>query len=781
MVEEADVRGTSTDQSLPETPLLKRARLQLSDIAADLEVVHRDCVRAVREDGKVEPKKTKWFLQQKRLSECRDKARDARENLLAALQMLLLREVKETTREAKETKQLVLRIESITIERHGAMALMSSSSKDSYGSSRQLQGPQVCDMVELHRPQQEKSINQVTAELGQLAFSGNGSKKANKRTPRGSDSIIINASLSTLDKCPQPCGCRCHGARAASYRSAAWARTLIGSVSLSYRQQLACNDGAKCNSKTCKGSGKASAHVSYCFPAWLCSRLVSIQASLDASGGISASLRPVRILLPSDGFWSCVRGWSRMELRQLMHHEGIVYPGDIGSNGQTVWLNVIQFGTADIVAYLADLWGEQLNSDSFDDTWFFEANRYIEDSSYLHPEKRIALRSMVSHNEGRVDAVQTPLHSAVRQADLDKMQQAAKSQPWSMMQIDHCGEAPLHVAVRLGNVDVARELLELGCDVDQRDGIGNTVLITACKWGHVPMVQYLLDAGCIVDAKNKFELTALHCATLLRGESLTETIGSLLSAGASTTTTNLDGHSVLHGLVWSDSDKDTIGVALRMLLKAGANLEARDCVGKTPLVTAIEWSRPVALQCFVEAGASTATFGPLGNILHRTALNVNHDTLSYLESLSLSEINLDHVDKNGNTVWDYWIWVSYAENWRIGGNHRPSLEEQQAFVRLYQGVRDRNLDFDIKTLQRVRRYALHEDQRGATAALAPLIAQKEEWKRWSLVETYNAIRLQIREAMWEAAIESVDENIEVLLEEMAKSPWENSSHYDFLI
>ncbi|GKT93705.1 PFS domain-containing protein [Colletotrichum tofieldiae] len=87
----------------------------------------------------------------------------------------------------------------------------------------------------------------------------------------------------------------------------------------------------------------------------------------------------------------------------------------------------------------------------------------------------------------------------------------------------------------------------------------------------------------------------------------------------------------------------------------------------------------------------------------------------------------------------------------------------------------------MKILQRIRQYLLHEDPRGAAAALGPLVKQKEEWERWGLVETYKTIGLQIREAMWDAAIESVDENLEVLQEEMAKSPWENPSRWDWLL
>ncbi|KAK2039169.1 hypothetical protein LZ31DRAFT_95784 [Colletotrichum somersetense] len=328
VVEKADMQGTSTDPFLPEMPLLGKARLQLNEVVADLKQVHMDCIRADGEDGKVKVKRMKWFLQQKRLSECRKKACEARVNILAALQTMQLKE-------SRDTRERVLRIETFTMETHRAMVLASSSSKNFNGSSRRLQRPQACDMEELHRPRPVKPINQLTPELEQLVLAGNRSKKSNKPPHRSSDSVIINVSLSELDKCPQPCGCRCHAWRPASYKSADWARTLIGSISLGYKQQLDYDRGAKCNSKACRSSGKASAHFSYRFPAWLCSRLVSFQASWSASGEISVSLRPVRVLSPNDGFWGCVKSGSRTDMRQLMHYQGIIYPGDVDSHGAT--------------------------------------------------------------------------------------------------------------------------------------------------------------------------------------------------------------------------------------------------------------------------------------------------------------------------------------------------------------------------------------------------------------------------------------------------------------
>ncbi|WQF86736.1 Putative ankyrin repeat-containing domain superfamily [Colletotrichum destructivum] len=770
VVEEADMRGTSADESLPETPLLKSARLQLREIVADLEGIHKGCVRAVKENGKVKAKKTKWFFQQKQLSECREKARDVRANLLAALQTLQLKEV-------KETKQVVLRIESFAIQTRGMMALRHRSPEELQMSSCHLPPQHVCDKDDAQELQPERPISHLTTAVEQLVLSDSRPRTASKAHPKSSDIVVINTSLSTFERCPRPCCCRCHGSRPASFKSADWARNLIGSFSASCDQRFVFRNDARCNSILCKASGKVSVNFSYRFPAWLCSRLIHLQASSNAVTGFSVSLRPIR-LLPLDAiFWTCARNWSRVELTQLMQFEGVIYPGDSDNDGDTAISYVINYGSTDAVAYFAELWADQLQSDSFDRTWLFDAHMVIEDNPGLPSEEKDALRRMTSCNPASIDAIHTPLHSAAAQTDLAEIQQAVKSQPWAMHQLNHRGETPLHVAVRLGNLDGVRELLRLGCDVNQRDGFGYTPLMEAVRISRVAMVQWLLDAGCTVDAQSNLGSTALHLAAEGNDDSSTQILRSLLSAGASATVTEPDGDSIVHTAARTRADKAVLQRNLRLLLDAGADLEARRRDGDTPLEVAILSKNLVGIQCLVEAGANTTT----SEILHQAALYSGCQELEYPDSLSLAAINLDSFDKDGYTVWDCFVYSLGAENWRRGDIRRPSSDEQEAFTRLYRGIRDRNLEQDIKRLEWTRQYLGLKDQRGATSALDPLIKQKTEWERWGQVETYKTIGLQVREGMWHAAIESVDENIEMLQEEMVKSPWQNSSRWDYLL
>jgi hypothetical protein len=62
-----------------------------------------------------------------------------------------------------------------------------------------------------------------------------------------------------------------------------------------------------------------------------------------------------------------------------------------------------------------------------------------------------------------------------------------------------------------------------------------------------------------------------------------------------------------------------------------------------------------------------------------------------------------------------------------------------------------------------------------------LIGQKSEWKRYSQLDTFRAIESQIQEKMWEAAVGSIQENIEGLREELATSPWEKITQFDAVV
>ena len=57
---------------------------------------------------------------------------------------------------------------------------------------------------------------------------------------------------------------------------------------------------------------------------------------------------------------------------------------------------------------------------------------------------------------------------------------------------DSYGRTALHYACSSGNIDIARELLAAGAQVNARNNAGETPLLKACGFTEIEMVEYLL-------------------------------------------------------------------------------------------------------------------------------------------------------------------------------------------------------------------------------------------------------------------------------------------------
>lgn len=191
-----------------------------------------------------------------------------------------------------------------------------------------------------------------------------------------------------------------------------------------------------------------------------------------------------------------------------------------------------------------------------------------------------------------------------------------------LTQIGRCGEGLLHLASEFGHEAAICWLLDLGADKNIRSHFGETPLHRAAEWDRVASAKALLRSGVDASPQNHVQSQPIHSAHSLEMVQLlvesgadvnavdgcgewplksaaenndVERIDWLLNRGAKVDRTST-GETALHTAVRSDSRE-----AVEALLRAGANPNAQDVDGWTPLFGSL--SREV-IQALRNAGAN---------------------------------------------------------------------------------------------------------------------------------------------------------------------------------
>ena len=76
-----------------------------------------------------------------------------------------------------------------------------------------------------------------------------------------------------------------------------------------------------------------------------------------------------------------------------------------------------------------------------------------------------------------------------------------------------CGSS-IHKAAEEGNIEVVKQDLAAGMDVNTKDGYGATPLLYAAEYGYNDVAEVLITNGADVNATYNDGLTALHSAVL---------------------------------------------------------------------------------------------------------------------------------------------------------------------------------------------------------------------------------------------------------------------------
>ncbi len=186
-----------------------------------------------------------------------------------------------------------------------------------------------------------------------------------------------------------------------------------------------------------------------------------------------------------------------------------------------------------------------------------------------------------------------------------------------------------------GERDVVARLLDEGVDVNATNEKGETALPNACA--HPAVVRLLIEKGADVNLKSASGVTPLmRAASHYRGGPAVEL---LLSAGADVAIRSDLGSTALH-----DARSPS---TVRSLVAHGAEVDAKDGLGATPLMGAAYYGQVERVQALLEAGASLTETDNRG----RTALHhaATYGDVKAVEFLIKKGADVNAIDNKGAT------------------------------------------------------------------------------------------------------------------------------------
>ncbi|CAG0904062.1 unnamed protein product, partial [Cyprideis torosa] len=177
------------------------------------------------------------------------------------------------------------------------------------------------------------------------------------------------------------------------------------------------------------------------------------------------------------------------------------------------------------------------------------------------------------------------------------------------------GQTPLHLCSLRGHRAVVLLLLGRGAEVDCREEGGRTPLLLACLKGHVSVARDLVANGADVNAKDRGGLTPLTWAS---DGGHVETVEFLVREAKADLEgrENIGGMTALAGAAWMGHTH-----VMKILLAAGAEVDARDPYGRTPLQLACKKGSLEGARLLIDHGADWTLADDFGGNAKRREMN----------------------------------------------------------------------------------------------------------------------------------------------------------------
>uniref|UniRef100_A0A8C0WS43 Ankyrin repeat domain-containing protein 6 n=1 Tax=Castor canadensis TaxID=51338 RepID=A0A8C0WS43_CASCN len=177
------------------------------------------------------------------------------------------------------------------------------------------------------------------------------------------------------------------------------------------------------------------------------------------------------------------------------------------------------------------------------------------------------------------------------------------------------GRTPLHLAANKGHLSVVQILLKAGCDLDVQDDGDQTALHRATVVGNTEIITALIQEGCALDRQDK-DGTALHEASW---HGFSQSAKLLIKAGANVLARNKAGNTALHLACQNSHSQST-----RVLLLGGSRADLKNNAGDTCLHVAVRYNHLSIIRLLLSAFCSVHEKNQAGDTALHVAAALNH-------------------------------------------------------------------------------------------------------------------------------------------------------------
>ncbi|GIY30595.1 hypothetical protein CDAR_461182, partial [Caerostris darwini] len=173
-----------------------------------------------------------------------------------------------------------------------------------------------------------------------------------------------------------------------------------------------------------------------------------------------------------------------------------------------------------------------------------------------------------------------PLHTAIRLNFVNVAKVLSEKETNVDANLSSFGRASLHVAAEVGDITLVNILIEKKADINFKTELGHTPLVLAVQKGHLEVVRTLISKKAEINAKDVFGYTPLHFAS---GKGREDVVKLLLDHEANLSAFNDDNFCALHISAEHGHLKVT-----KLLLDENADVNVQSISGSTPLHFAAE-------------------------------------------------------------------------------------------------------------------------------------------------------------------------------------------------